>query len=210
MVRALTRLRKNRASAGKRNNSGAYLGSGALREGHGYSPVHQISGARMLTESRAGSIKPRRIARKGFDGGLVFAGDAERRAVLAVRRSLCAQAQDSFSGIFPDVPPDRARARHEFARNLLAHGGFGRLAFAHDQTANWQQQDVRPYYPVRGIRKSRASGHNTDRPGYASQKWFKHEQDSSGVYGASPRPGCVKRMYGFLTTQARESRNRSC
>jgi len=25
-------------------------------------------------------------------------------------------------GIFPDVPLDRARSRHEFARNLLAHG----------------------------------------------------------------------------------------
>jgi transposase-like protein len=30
--------------------------------------------------------------------GLVFAGDAERRAVLAVRLSLCGQAQDPFFG----------------------------------------------------------------------------------------------------------------
>ena len=56
-------------------------------------------------------------------------------------------------------------------RNIEASAEvLGRLAYAHDQTANWQQQDVRPYCPVRGIRKSRASGHNSDRPGYASQQ----------------------------------------
>jgi hypothetical protein len=37
--------------------------------------------------------------------------------------------------------------------------------------------------PVWGIRKSGASGHNSDRRGYASQK-FEHEQVSSGLMNA--------------------------
>jgi len=54
--------------------------------------------------------------------------------------------------------------------------------------------------PIWGMKKSRASGHSSDRRGYASQK-FEHERDSSGVYGASPRTGPVKRIYHSLAQQ---------
>jgi hypothetical protein len=45
-----------------------------------------------------------------------------------------------------------------------------------------------PHCPVWGIKKARVGGHNSDRPGCASQE-FEHEQDSSRGYGARLRPG---------------------
>lgn len=77
----------------------------------------------MLTERRAGGIKPRRIARKVFDGGGLYllvtpkGGRCWRYAYRFARKH-----KTLSLGIFPDVPLDRARSRHEFARNLLAHG----------------------------------------------------------------------------------------
>jgi hypothetical protein len=77
----------------------------------------------MLTESGAGSIKPRRIARKVFDGAGLYllvtpkGGRCWRYAYRFARKH-----KTLSLGIFPDVPLDRARSRHEFARNLLAHG----------------------------------------------------------------------------------------
>ena len=77
----------------------------------------------MLTESRAGSIKPRRIARKVFDGAGLYllvtpkGGRCWRYAYRFARKH-----KTLSLGIYPDVPLDRARSRHEFARNLLAHG----------------------------------------------------------------------------------------
>jgi hypothetical protein len=74
----------------------------------------------MLTETReVRAIKPVRYSRKVSDGGgAVPDGDAEGRTVLAVRLPFCAKAL----GIYPDVSLERARSRHEFARNLLAQG----------------------------------------------------------------------------------------
>ena len=77
----------------------------------------------MLTESRAGSIKPRRIARKVFDGAGLYllvtpkGGRCWRYAYRFARKH-----KTLSLGIYPDVPLDRARSRHEFARHLLAHG----------------------------------------------------------------------------------------
>jgi hypothetical protein len=39
---------------------------------HAQPPSHQNSGPRMLTESKARGIKPRRIARKVFDGAGLY------------------------------------------------------------------------------------------------------------------------------------------
>jgi hypothetical protein len=81
------------------------------------------SGARMLTESRARSIKPRRIARKVFDGGGLY-------LLVTPKGGRCWRYAYRFAGkhktlslgMYPDVPLDRARSRHGCARNLLAHG----------------------------------------------------------------------------------------
>jgi len=77
----------------------------------------------MLTECRARGAKPRRIARKVFDGAGLYllvtpkGGRCWRYAYRFARKH-----KTLSLGIYPDVPLDRARSRHEFARNLLAHG----------------------------------------------------------------------------------------
>jgi hypothetical protein len=77
----------------------------------------------MLTENRARGIKPRRIARKVFDGAGLY-------LLVTPKGGRCWRYAYRFEGkhktlslgIFPDVPLDRARSRHEFARKLLANG----------------------------------------------------------------------------------------
>jgi Arm DNA-binding domain len=77
----------------------------------------------MLTESRAGSIKPLRIARKVFDGaGLYLLVTPKGGRCWRYAYRFAGKHKTLALGISPDVPLDRARSRHEFARNLLAHG----------------------------------------------------------------------------------------
>jgi len=77
----------------------------------------------MLTESRAGSIKPRRIARKVFDGaGLYLLVTPKGGRCWRYAYRFAGKHKTLSLGIFPDVPLDLARSRHEFARNLLAKG----------------------------------------------------------------------------------------
>jgi Arm DNA-binding domain len=77
----------------------------------------------MLTETEVEAIKPVRYARKVFDGGGLYllvtdkGGRCWRYAYRFVRKY-----KTLSLGIYPDVPLERARSRHEFARNLLAHG----------------------------------------------------------------------------------------
>jgi hypothetical protein len=77
----------------------------------------------MLTETEVQAIKPLRYSRKVSDGGglyLLVTPKGGRRWQYAYR---FARKHKTLSlGIHPDVPLDRARSRHEFARNLLAHG----------------------------------------------------------------------------------------
>ena len=85
--------------------------------------MHQNSVARTLTESRAGSIKPRRIARKVFDGaGLYLLVTSQGGRCWRYAYRFAGKHKTLSLGIFPDVPLDRARSRHEFARHLLARG----------------------------------------------------------------------------------------
>jgi len=77
----------------------------------------------MLTETEVRAIKPVRYARKVSDGGGLYllvtpkGGRCRRYAYRFV------QKQKTLAlGIYPDVSLERARSRHEFARNLLAHG----------------------------------------------------------------------------------------
>ncbi len=77
----------------------------------------------MLTEAEIRAIKPLRYSRKVSDGGGLYllvtpkGGRCWRYAYRFARKY-----KTLSLGIYPDVPPERARSRHEFARNLLAHG----------------------------------------------------------------------------------------
>jgi Arm DNA-binding domain len=77
----------------------------------------------MLTETEVRAIKPLRYSRKVSDGGglyLLVTPKGGRCWRYAYR---FAQKQKTLAlGIYPDVSLERARSRHEFARNLLAHG----------------------------------------------------------------------------------------
>jgi hypothetical protein len=76
----------------------------------------------MLTESRAGSIKPRRIARKVFDGaGLYLLVTPKGGRCWRYAYRFAGKHKTLSLGTLPDVPLDRARSRHEFARHLLAN-----------------------------------------------------------------------------------------
>src|SRR6202043_3670386 len=78
---------------------------------------------RMLTEAEIKAIKPLRYSRKVSDGGglyLLVTPKGGRWWRYAYR---FAQKHKALAlGTYPAVPLERARARHEFARNLLAHG----------------------------------------------------------------------------------------
>jgi hypothetical protein len=77
----------------------------------------------MLTENRARGIKPRRIARKVFDGaGLYLLVTPKGGRCWRYAYRFAGKHKTLSLGIYPDVPLDRARSRHEFARNLLANG----------------------------------------------------------------------------------------
>jgi hypothetical protein len=77
----------------------------------------------MLTETEVQAIKPLRYSRKVSDGGglyLLVTPKGGRWWRYAYR---FAQKHKALAlGTYPAVPLERARARHEFARNLLAHG----------------------------------------------------------------------------------------
>jgi hypothetical protein len=77
----------------------------------------------MLTEAEIKAIKPLRYSRKVSDGRglyLLVTPKGGRWWRYAYR---FAQKHKALAlGTYPAVPLERARARHEFARNLLAHG----------------------------------------------------------------------------------------
>jgi Arm DNA-binding domain len=77
----------------------------------------------MLTETKVRAIKPLRHSRKVPNGGGLYllvtpkGGRYWRYAYRFARKYKTLSLR-----IYPDVPLHRARSRHEFARNLLAHG----------------------------------------------------------------------------------------
>jgi hypothetical protein len=77
----------------------------------------------MLTETEVKAIKPLRYLRKVSDGGglyLLVTPKGGRWWRYAYR---FAQKHKALAlGTYPEVLLDRARARHQFTRNLLAHG----------------------------------------------------------------------------------------
>jgi Arm DNA-binding domain len=77
----------------------------------------------MLTETEVRAIKPLRYLRKISDGGglyLLVTPKGGRWWRYAYR---FAQKHKALTlGTYPEVPLEQARSRHQFARNLLAHG----------------------------------------------------------------------------------------
>jgi len=77
----------------------------------------------MLTEAEIEAIKPVRYERKVSDGGGLYllvtpkGGRCWRFAYRFARKY-----KKLALGTYPEVTLERARSRHEFARNLLAHG----------------------------------------------------------------------------------------
>ena len=77
----------------------------------------------MLTQTKLEAIKPVRYARKVSDGRGLY-------LLVMPKGGRCWRYDYRFGqkrktlalGTYPDVPLERARSRHEFARNLLAHG----------------------------------------------------------------------------------------
>ena len=88
----------------------------------------------MLTDVEIRALKPLRHARKVSDGGGLYllvtpkGGRCWRYAYRFARKY-----KTLSLGMYPDVPLERTRSRHEFARNLLAHGrdpaAIGKHAF---------------------------------------------------------------------------------
>lgn len=77
----------------------------------------------MLTESELRAIKPVRYLRKVTDGRglyLLVTPRGGRWWRFAYRFSQ--KGKTLALGTYPNVPLERARSRHEFARDLLAHG----------------------------------------------------------------------------------------
>ena len=77
----------------------------------------------MLTKTRLRSVKPLRYARKLFDGGGLYLLVVPKggRYWRYNYRFYGKQKTLAF-GIYPDVSLDKARARHQEARRLLAAG----------------------------------------------------------------------------------------
>lgn len=77
----------------------------------------------MLTEAQIRQIRPLRYARKVTDGNGLY-------LLVTPKGGLCWRYSYRFGGkrktlalgIFPDVPVDRARVRHQAAKRLLADG----------------------------------------------------------------------------------------
>ena len=77
----------------------------------------------MLTESEVRAIKPVRYLRKVTDGrGLYLLVTPRGGRWWRFAYRFAQKGKTLALGTYPDVPLERARARHEFARDLLAHG----------------------------------------------------------------------------------------
>jgi hypothetical protein len=85
--------------------------------GQNCTPIH------MLTEREVRAIKPVRYLRKVTDGrGLYLLVTPKGGRWWRFAYRFAQKGKTPALGTYPDVPLERARSRHEFARDLLAHG----------------------------------------------------------------------------------------
>jgi Arm DNA-binding domain len=77
----------------------------------------------MLTETEVRAIKPLRNSRKVSDGRGLYLLVTPKGGRCWRHAFRFAQNNKTLAlGVYPDVSLELARSRHEFARNLLAHG----------------------------------------------------------------------------------------
>jgi hypothetical protein len=77
----------------------------------------------MLTEAEVHAIKPLRCSRKVSDGGGLYLMVTPKGGRCWRYAYRFAQNHKTLAlGVYPVVSLERVRSRHEFARNLLAHG----------------------------------------------------------------------------------------
>jgi hypothetical protein len=105
----------------------------------------------MLTESELRAIKPVRYLRKVTDGrGLYLLVTPRGGRWWRFAYRFAQKGKTLALGTYPDVPLERARSRHEFARDLLAHGvdpselkkALGKCAFV-AAMREWEVSQVR-------------------------------------------------------------------
>ena len=104
----------------------------------------------MLTESELRAIKPVRYLRKVTDGrGLYLLVTPRGGRWWRFAYRFAQKGKTLALGTYPDVPLELARARHEFARDLLAHGvdpselkkALGKYAFV-AAMREWEESQV--------------------------------------------------------------------
>ncbi len=77
----------------------------------------------MLTEAQIQAIKPVRYERRVTDGqGLYLLVTPKGALHWRFRYRFAGKCKTLALGALPEVPPERARARHQAARQLLAAG----------------------------------------------------------------------------------------
>ena len=105
----------------------------------------------MLTESELRAIKPVRYLRKVTDGrGLYLLVTPRGGRWWRFTYRFAQKGKTLALGTYPNVPLERARSRHEFARDLLAHGvdpselkkALGKYAFV-AAMREWEVSQVR-------------------------------------------------------------------
>jgi hypothetical protein len=86
-------------------------------------PMHQNSRVKILTNGASSDCEPRRYARKIFDGrGLYMLVMPNGSRYWRYNYRFKGKLNTVALGIYPDVSLDKARARHQVARALLADG----------------------------------------------------------------------------------------
>jgi transposase-like protein len=102
-------------------------------------PMHQNSRVKIQTNGVSRDCEPRRYARKIFDGrGLYMLVMPNGSRYWRYNYRFGGKLNTAALGIYPDVSLDKARARHQVVRSLLAEGidpsarkrALGRSAFA--------------------------------------------------------------------------------
>ena len=133
---------------------------------HGFEaepPMHQNSSHRRLTDRGLRAMKPVRYARKVTVGGGLFVWVTPKGGrCWRYKYRFAGKCKQLALGTYPEITLDSAKLRHQFARNLLAHGidpaaskaAVGKHAFA-VKMREWEVAQGRTF-AVLGSRKGKS------------------------------------------------------
>jgi DDE domain/Arm DNA-binding domain len=97
--------------------------SALARSGEVQPPMHQNSTVRLLTEHDVRDIKPVRYARKvTVGGGLYLFVSQKAGRTWHYKFHFAGKCRKLTLGTYPEISLECARARHQYARNLLTRG----------------------------------------------------------------------------------------